>query len=87
MDLDKTIADTVNTLELFVVSINTHQFECIDEFQEAKERNRILEIDRKSNNRVFFIGIIRLSKDLHRHNNGARGCLDKILMHLLCNMW
>lgn len=41
MDLDKTIADTVNTLELFVVSINTHQFECIDEFQAKKPRKEI----------------------------------------------
>lgn len=41
MDLDKTIADTVNTLELFVVSINTNHFECIDEFQAKKPRKEI----------------------------------------------
>lgn len=38
MDLDKTTADTVKTLESFVVSINTHLFECIDEFQAKKPR-------------------------------------------------
>lgn len=33
MDLDKMTADTVKTLESFAVSVKTHQFEYIDEFQ------------------------------------------------------